>query len=34
MGGFASRCKECGSENVQPVGGCPVCLECGWSACG
>lgn len=27
------RCDSCGSTNVQQVGGCPVCQECGWSKC-
>ena len=27
------RCDSCDSTNVQQVGGCPVCQECGWSKC-
>ena len=26
-------CPECGSGAIQIVGGCPLCLSCGWSAC-
>ncbi len=28
------KCAECGSENVQIAGGCPVCFDCGYSPCG
>ena len=27
------RCDSCDSTNLQQVGGCPVCQECGWSKC-
>jgi len=27
-------CPECGSTNLQPQGGCLVCLDCGWESCG
>jgi len=26
-------CKECGSFNLQPQGGCLVCQDCGWESC-
>ena len=27
------HCDSCDSTNVQQVGGCPVCQDCGWSKC-
>ena len=27
-------CPSCGSYNVNIVGGCPTCVDCGWSKCG
>lgn len=31
-GGYT--CSECGSSNVELVGGCPTCKDCGYSKCG
>lgn len=28
------KCDECGSSNMQYTGGCPSCLDCGFSKCG
>jgi len=27
-------CPECGSTNIAMSGGCPYCLDCGYSQCG
>lgn len=33
MAGKFTECQSCKSENLMNTGGCPTCLDCGWSAC-
>lgn len=33
MGSYFDSCPECGAD-MQPEGGCVLCLDCGYSPCG
>lgn len=33
MAGKRTHCSECGSKFERYDGGCPVCLNCGYSPC-